>query len=300
MKNIIEEIFNKVSYWQEKRLLLSAIDPSYFQNKKIMVSLLNISSQLVSPENSAKKDMWNHQIKKYNMGDDILISVSKELLGDEDFASSAIAKYNRTYIYLTQELKSNRDLAVMAAQNETTDNPNNEPILKYMSEKLQDDIEISALATMRNIENLRYSRQLQNNKYFLADMINLLYEDDLKYKILKYMNPELLKDKRFISKLGCFDGLCENFRGDMLFVAYSVENDIKILRKTEIFDERIVEAVFNSKDYARDKHRSLVILFRYIERFNSDFEELDGKIKDKKLLHRLFWELAQVAVDDLL
>jgi hypothetical protein len=153
---------------------------------------------------------------------------------------------------------------------------------------------------MRNIENLRYSRQLQNNKYFLADMINLLFEDELKYKILKYMNPELLKDKRFISKLGCFDGLCENFRGDILFVAYSVESDIKILRKTELFDESIVAAVFNSKDYLRDKHRALVILFRYIERFNSDFEELEGKIKDKKLLGRLFWELAQVATDDLI
>ncbi|MBI3874214.1 MAG: hypothetical protein HY307_04355 [Arcobacter sp.] len=300
MKNTIDEIFSRVSYWQEKRLLLGAIEPSYFQNKHLVLALLNISPQAISPTNSAKKDMWNHQIKKYNMGDDILISTSKEILSDGNFASTAIVKYNRTYIYLSDELKANRRFAVLAAKYETDAFTQNEPILKYMSEKLQNDIEISALATMRNIENLRYSKTLQNNKYFLVDMINLLYENELKYKILRYMNQELLKDKRFMSKLGCFDGLCENFTGDVSFVAFSVEQDIKILRKTQIFDELIVKSVFNSKDYARDKHRALVILFRYIERFNHDYEELDTKIQDKKLLHRLFWELAQVACDDLI
>ena len=74
--------------------------------------------------------------------------------------------------------------------------------------------------------------------------------------------------------------------------------DISILKKTEIFDEKIVKAIFNSKDYQKDKAKAIVMLFRYIEKFNYDYEELESKITDKKLLHRLFWELAQVASDE--
>lgn len=300
MKNTVDNIFKLVSYWQEKRLLLAAIDPSYYKNKHIILALLYLSPQIVSSENLAKKDMWNHQIKRHNMGDDILQNTDKTILGDYSFASQALVKYNRTYLYLSSELKKNRNLAVLAAKYETDIFPQNEPILKYMDEHFQNDIEISTLATMRNIDNLQYSKNLQNNRYFLIDMINLIYEDEIKYKVLRYMNPELLKDRRFVSKLGCFDGLCENFKGDSTFVAYSVENDIGILKKTEIFDEKIVKAIFNSKEYQKDKTRAIVMLFRYIEKFNYDYEELESKIKDKKLLHRLFWELAQVASDEFI
>lgn len=300
MKNIVDNIFSLVNYWQEKRLLLSAINPDFYHNKHVILALLGITPQTVSSINLAKKDMWNHQLKKYNMGDDILKSTDKTLLADIDFAKKAIVKYNRTYLYLSDELKANRNIAVLAAKFETDSFPQNEPILKYMSENFQNDIEISALATMRNIDNLQYSKNLQNNRYFLVDMINLIYEKEIRYKVLRYMNPELLKDKRFVSKLGCFDGLCENFKGDSSFVAFSVENDISILKKTEIFDEKIVKAIFNSKDYAKDKSRAIVMLFRYVEKFNYDYEELEGKISDKKILHRLFWELAQVASDEFI
>jgi hypothetical protein len=300
MKTTIDNIFSLVNYWQEKRLLLSAIDPDYYHNKHIVLSLLGITPQVVSSTNLAKKDMWNHQLKRHNMGDDILQNTNKIILGDKDFATKAIVKYNRTYLYLSDELKKDRTLALIAAKFETDTFPHNEPILKFMSEEFQNDIEISALATMRNIENLQYSKNLQNNRYFLIDMINLIYEKEIRYKVLRYMNPELLKDKRFVSKLGCFDGLCENFKGDSSFVAYSVENDIGILKKTELFDEKIVKAIFNSKEYQKDKTRAIVMLFRYIEKFNHDYEELESKIEDKKLLHRLFWELAQVASDEFI
>ncbi len=298
MKNTIDSIFSLVNYWQEKRLLLSAINPEYYFNKHVVLSLLGITPQVISVANSAKKDMWNHQLKKYNMGDDILKNTDKAILNDYNFATKAIVKYNRTYIYLSDELKKNRNIAVLAAKFETDAYPHNEPILKFMSQELQNDIEISALATMRNIENLKYSKNLQNNRYFLIDMINLIYEKEVRHKVLQYMNPELLKDKRFVSKLGCFDGLCENFKGDSTFVAYSVENDIGILKKTEIFDEKIIKAIFNSKDYQKDKSKALVMLFRYIEDHNHSYEDLESKINDKKLLHRLFWELAQVASDE--
>jgi hypothetical protein len=298
MKSTVDNIFSLVNYWQEKRLLLSAINPDFYHNKYVIIALLGITPQTVSSSNFAKKDMWNHQLKKYNMGDDILKNTSKTILADIDFATKAIVKYNRTYLYLSDELKANRNLAVLAAKFETDAYSQNEPILKFMCEAFQNDIEISALATMRNIDNLQYSQNLQNNRYFLVDMINLIYEKEIRYKVLRYMNPELLKDKRFVSKLGCFDGLCENFKGDSSFVAFSVENDIGILKKTEIFDEKIVKAIFNSKDYQKDKAKAIVMLFRYIEKFNYDYEELESKITDKKLLHRLFWELAQVASDE--
>jgi hypothetical protein len=300
MKSTVDNIFSLVNYWQEKRLLLSAINPDFYHNKYVILALLGITPQTVSSSNFAKKDMWNHQLKKYNMGDDILKNTSKTILSDIDFATKAIVKYNRTYLYLSDELKANRNLAVLTAKFETDAYSQNEPILKFMCEGFQNDIEISALATMRNIDNLQYSQNLQNNRYFLVDMINLIYEKEIRYKVLRYMNPELLKDKRFVSKLGCFDGLCENFKGDSSFVAFSVENDIGILKKTEIFDEKIVKAIFNSKDYQKDKAKAIVMLFRYIEKFNYDYEELESKISDKKLLHRLFWELAQVASDEFI
>ena len=131
-------------------------------------------------------------------------------------------------------------------------------------------------------------------------MINFIYEDDKRYKILEYINQDLLNDKRFVSKLGCFNGLCEKFRGDVVFVSYTVINDIEILSNVEIFDEQIVAAGFKNKTYNENPQYILTKIFKYIERFNDDFEELETKIKDKKLLHRIFWELGQMATEDFI
>lgn len=297
MKETIENIFNRVSYWQEKNTILSEIKPDLYYNKHAVLSMLHISPQLVSSHNQAKRDMWNHQIHNYNMGDDILKNSSKDILDDFDFARHAIIKYNRTFIYLSSRLQASKELAKLAAQNEGN-NLNNDPILKYMPQSHKEDSEIAIMATTRNIENLQYAPLLQTNKYFILDMIQLLFEDEIRHKVLKYMNPDLLNDKRFVSRLGCFDGLCEKFKGDIDFVSYSVLHDISILEKTELFDEKIVAAVFNSKDYEIDNAYALTKLFEYIEHFNDSYEELEHKIANKQLLHRIFWELAKLATSE--
>ncbi len=300
MTQVIDNIFSNVSYWQDKKLLLQAIRSDFYNDKNMIVKLLGISSALVSPSNEAKKDMWNHQINKYNMGDDILRNVNPDILKDFDFAKMAIAKYNRTYIFLDKSLQASKELAALASRYETDEHPHNNPILEYMPEIFRNDGEISIMATTRNLENLRLAKLLQNNKYFIVDMINFIYEDDKRYKVLEYINQDLLNDKRFVSKLGCFDGLCEKFRGDVVFVSYTVINDIEILSKVKIFDEQIVAAGFKNKTYHENPQYILSKIFKYIERFNDDFEELETKIKDKKLLYRLFWELGQMATEDFI
>ena len=298
MREIIDNIFDSVSYWQDKRLLLSAISPEYYRNKNVMIKLLNVTSGAISNGNEAKKDMWNHQVTKYNMGDDILRNIDPSLLKDFDFAKQAIVRYNRTYLYLDRSLKASRDLAYMAAQYETSDYPQNDPILSYMPETLKNDNEISIMATTRNIENLRFATMLQSNKYFILDIMNLIYDDNIRQKTLQYINKDLLNDKRFVSKLGCFDGLCEKFRGDVVFLSYTVMNDIEILKKIEVFDERILAAALKNPQYESEPDYILTRIFKYIEKFNYDYEELDSKVKDKKLLHKLFWNLAEVATQD--
>jgi len=298
VKDTIENIFNKVSYWQEKNTILCEIKPDLYYNKNAVLSMLHISPQLVSSHNQAKRDMWNHQIHNYNMGDDILKNTSKEILDDFNFAKSAIIKYNRTFIYLSSRLKASKELAKLAAQHENNTLNQNDPILKYMPQSHKEDSEIAIMATTRNIENLQYAPLLQTNKYFILDMIKLLFEDEIRHKVLKYMDPDLLNDKRFVSRLGCFDGLCERFKGDIDFVSYSVLHDIAILDKTELFDEKIVAAVFNSKDYENNSAYALTKLFEYIEHFNESYEELEHKISNKQLLHRIFWELAKLATSE--
>ncbi|MCK5295195.1 MAG: hypothetical protein KAJ49_11110, partial [Arcobacteraceae bacterium] len=241
MKKAIDNIFGAVSYWQDKSLLLRAIGSNSYTNKNLMIRLLGLTAGSVSSENEAKRDMWNHQLNRYNMGDDILNNIAPRILDDMEFAQNAIVKYNRTYLYLSQRLQASRKLALVAVTKETDNYPHNEPILKYMSESLRLDHEIAAVATMRNIENLQYAPTLQNNKYFILDVINLIYEDHIKYKILKYMNQDFLHDKRFVSKLGCFDGLCDKFHGDEIFISYTIMNDIDILDKVEMFTEKILE-----------------------------------------------------------
>ncbi len=300
MTQVIDNLFSKVSYWQDKKLLLQAISPDMYNDKNILIKLLGLSSGAVSQNNEAKKDMWNHQIRKYNMGDDILKNINPDILKDFTFAKMAIAKYNRTYLYLHKSLQASKELATLASQYEIDDYSQNEPILKYMPDSFRNDGEISIMATTRNLENLKYAKLLQSNKYFIIDIINFIYEDDKRYKVLEYINQDLLHDKRFVSKLGCFNGLCEQFRGDVVFVSYTIINDIEILSNVEIFDEQIVAAGFKNKMYNENPHYILSKIFKYIERFNDNFEELEEKIKDKKLLNRLFWELGQMATEDFL
>ncbi len=298
MREIVDKIFDSVSYWQDKRLLLSAISPEYYRNKNIMIKLLNVTSGAVSSTNEAKKDMWNHQVTKYNMGDDILRNTHPELLKDFDFAKQAILRYNRTYIYLDRSLKASRELALMAAQYETSDFPQNKPILSYMPELLKNDNEISIMATTRNIENLRFAPLLQKNKYFILDIMNLIYDDEIRQKTLQYIDQDLLNDKRFVSKLGIFDELSDKFKDDVVFLSYTVMNDIDALKKIEIFDEKIIAAAFKNPQYENEPHYVLTRVFKYIEDFNFNYEELDRKIKNKKLLHKVFWELAEIASED--
>ncbi|HIP12972.1 MAG TPA: hypothetical protein EYG97_04690 [Arcobacter sp.] len=300
MKEIINNIFNSINYYNDKKLLLSAIPFDAYSNKSLMIRLLGISSGMVDANNEAKKDMWNHQLHQYNMGDDILKNVSPELLDNLEFAQEAIVKYNRTYLYLSQRLKASRNLALVTVSKETDNFTQNEPILKYMPESFKNDREISIIATTRNIDNLQYAPILQNNKYFILDVINLIFEDEIRYKVLRYMNQEFLEDKRFMSKLGCFDGLCEKFRGDETFVSYSVVNNIDILDKIEIFSEKILTSAFKSKGYTEDHEHVLRKIFRYIEKFNDDMDELNRKIKNKSLLNTLFWDLAQLASDEFI
>ncbi|MDB2405559.1 hypothetical protein N9W00_01350 [Arcobacteraceae bacterium] len=295
MTETIDKIFDSVKYWQEKRLLLQAIHPEYYQNKNIVVRLLGVTSQSISPHNEAKKDMWNHHIIN-GLGDDILQNVNKELLKDFNFARDAIAKYNRTYLYLDKSLQASRELALLAAQKEENlDDPQKykDPILQHMPETFRQDHEISLMATTRNIENLKYADNLRSNKYFIIDIMNVTFDHDMKQKILRYINRDLLSDKKFVSKLGCFDNLCEKFQGDTEYVASAVLYDIKILKKTDIFDESILKAAI--KNYERDNYDEykLADIFRYIERFHTNFNELNKNIKNKKILAKLFWSFGE-------
>ena len=300
MTKIIDGIFDNVKYWQEKRLLLQAIAPDHYYNKNVMLRLLGITEQSVSPVNYAKKDMWNYQLIQNNMGDDILKQIPQMLMNDIDFVKSAINKYNRTYIYIGSTLKGSRELAKMAAFKEdvTSNRAIDEPILKYMPEIYQKDHEIALMATTRNVDNLQYAPNLKRNKYFIIDLMNYIYDFDLKKNVLQYIDESLLEDKRFVSKLGCFDHLCEKFHGDKSYVASAVRHDMGILKKTNIFDQSIIKSALRNTDKSLSREETLAEVFRYIERFNDDFDELDHNIKDKKLLKTLFWEFGEIVSNE--
>lgn len=302
MKTVIGTIFNNVKYWQNKNLLIQAIHPDHFSNKNVMLQLLGITSGNVSEENQAKRDMWNHQITQNNMGDDILKMIDKRLLKDFDFAKHAIEKYNRAYIFIDNSLQASRDLALTAAMKEKgfDEDKYNTPILEHMPETFRLDHEISLVATTRNIENLKYATNLKRNKYFIIDLMNLLFETHLKQKVLRYIDRDLLRDKRFVSKLGCFDNLCENFHSDVEYVSSAVKHDIAILKKTEMFDQAILKAALQTKSDKMDRELVLAEVFRYIEKFNDSYEELDSKIEDKKILQKLFWEFGETISDEFI
>jgi hypothetical protein len=300
LKDIIEKIFKNVSYWQNKTLLLRAIDTKLYHDKKIVLQLLGITSNNVSAENEAKKDMWNYQVVANKMGDNILKNTHADILDDEEFAQMAISKYNRTYIFLSKRLKTNRKLALHCALNEHgfKENKNTTPILQYMPKKFQLDNEIALSATTRNIENFKYALNLRKNKYFIIDIMNLTYDNHIKQTVLQYMDKELLKDKKFMSKLQCFDNLCEQFHNDTEYVAYSVLYDIQILKKTKIFDETIIESALKNTHYP--KEIILSYIFKYIERFNVNYEELNSKIKNKKILQQLFWSFGEIITQEFI
>ena len=302
MTNTIDNIFNNVKYWQEKKLLLQAIPYEYYSNKLIMVRLLGVTSQSISPNNEAKKDMWNHHINN-GMGDEILNNIDKKFLSDFEFAKMAILKYNRTYLYLDKSLQASRELAILAASKEENVNDPKmfkPPILQHMPEAFQLDHEIALMATTRNIENLRYAQNLRRNKYFIIDIMNYTFEHDMKQKILQYIDRDLLSDKRFVSKLGCFDNLCEKFHGDLEYITNAVQYDINILNKTDLFDEAIIKAALKNEKYHTEKEFVLRDIFNYIERFNENFTEFEDKIKDKKIIHKLFWDFGETIADEFL
>jgi len=295
LTKIIDNIFDNVKYWQEKKLLLQAIPYEYYSNKRIMIRLLGVTVHSISSKNEAKKDMWNHHIRN-GMGDEILNNIDKKLLNDFEFARDAIAKYNRTYIYLDKNLQASRELALLAAsKEENLDDPSKfkPAILQHMPEIYQLDHEIALMATTRNIENLRFAQNLRRNKYFIIDIMNYTFDYEMKQKILKYIDRDLLSDKRFVSKLGCFDNLCEKFHGDLEYITNAVQYDITILQKTDLFDETIIKAAFKNEKYYSQKEFVLRDIFNYIERFNQDFEEFNDKIKDKRIIHKLFWEFGE-------
>jgi len=302
LTEVIDGIFNNVKYWQNKKLLLQAINPDYYHNKNIIVRLLGVTSQSISPSNEAKREMWNHMLVNENMGDDILKNVDKKILDDMEFAKAATSKYNRTYVYCSHRLKASKELAIIAAMSEKEDDGVNfkNPILKYMPEVFKIDNEISVMATTRNINNLQFATNLRKNKYFLMDMMNLIDDHNIKQKILRLMDSDLLNDKKFISRLGCFDNMCEKYQGDVEFVASAVRHDLSILKKTEIFDESILKSALKNNDIYTSKETVISSIFRYIEKFNHGYDELDSKIKDKKILHKLFWSMGETISDEFI
>jgi len=302
MTHIIDNIFDNVKYWQDKKLLLQAIPQDYYYNKNIMLRLLGVTEQSVSPINYAKKDMWNHQLIQNNMGDDILQNIPKALLEDMEFVKSAINKYNRAYLYIGSSIKGSRELAKLAAFKEdiTSNRKIDEPILKYMPVVFQKDHEIALMATTRNVDNLQYATNLKRNKYFIIDLMNFIFDYDIKQKVLQFIDNTLLEDKRFVSKLGCFDNLCEKFHGDKTYIASAVRHDLSIIKKTNIFDQSIIKSALRNTDEKYSKEETIAEIFRYIERFNDNYDELDHNVKDKELLKNLFWEFGEIVSSEFI
>jgi hypothetical protein len=301
MKNIIKSIFDDVKYWQDKTMLLQAIKHSHYTNKDLMIHLLKIPSFLVEKQDEAKMEMWNHMIVSQKLGDDLLHNIDENILDDIEFAKKAIYKYNRTYIYLTTRLQEDYDIATMTASNEMySTNKYNAPILMYMPDNFQNDLDLSLIASSRNIYNIQYAPMLQINTNFIIDIMNTLSSHEEKQKVLSFIDQDLLSDKIFVSKLGCFDNLCDKFQGDIIYVSNAVIHDINILKKTELFHESILKSVLYSEYYKQNKDIAITIIFDYIQRFNNNHKELNGKIKDKNILNKLLWDSGDILLDEFI
>jgi len=296
MKNTIQKIFDNVPYWQEKDKLLKAIPSYYFDNEDIVLNLLNVRAGLLNKQYEAKRDMWNHMVISQKLGDDILNLASSNVLSSLKFAKEAILKYNRTYIYLSPQLQNHKYIVKSTVQNEPI--PEVEkylaPILMYLPEEFQNDIDISLTACSKNFHNIKYAPKLQRNKYFIIDIMNLTDSSKDKKTILSYIDQTLLEDKAFVGKLGCFDNVCDKFRGDLVYVSNAAKYDINILKKTDLFDEEILESVIYSDYYHENIDESIEIIFNYIKRFNNNAEELNEKIEDKTILNKLLWDMGDI------
>jgi len=296
MKKTIQNIFDNVHYWQEKEKLLKAIPEYYYSNEELIINLLYIKPGFLGKAYDAKRDMWNHMLVSKKMGDDILNNTSSDVLGSLEFAKQAVTKYNRTYIYLSEKLQNNIFIVKSTIQNEPT--PGIEeyiaPILMYMPEIYQNDIDLSLNACSKNFHNIKYAPKLQRNKYFIIDIMNLTKSNKDKKTILSYIDQELLEDRAFVGKLGCFDNVCDKFKGDLIYVRNAVTADINILKKTDLFDESILEAVLYSDYYHENIDESIEIVFNYIKRFNNNVKELNEKIEDKTILDKLLWDMGEI------
>ena len=296
MKKTIQKIFDNVHYWQEKDKLLKAIPEYYYSNEELIINLLYIKPGFLGKDYDAKRDMWNHMLTSKKMGDDILNNTSSEVLSSLEFAKQAVVKYNRTYIYLSEKLQNNIFIVKSTIQNEPT--PGIEeyiaPILMYMPEVYQNDIDLSLSACSKNFHNIKYAPKLQRNKYFIIDIMNSTKSNKDKKTILSYINQELLEDRAFVGKLGCFDNVCDKFKGDLIYVSNAVLADINILKKTDLFDESILEAVLYSDYYHENIDESIEIVFNYIKRFNNNVQELNDKIEDKTILDKLLWDMGEI------
>jgi len=296
MKNTIRKIFDNVHYWQEKDKLLKAIPEYYYSNAELIINLLHVKPGFLGKEYEARRDMWNHMIVSAKMGDDILSKTSSDVLSSLEFAKQAVVKYNRAYIYLSEDLQNNIYIVRTTIENEPT--PKSEqyiaPILMYMPDIYQNDIDLSLMACSKNFHNIKYAPKLQRNKYFIIDIMNITQSNKDKKTILSYIDQELLEDRAFVGKLGCFDNVCDKFRGDLIYVTNAASNDINILKKTELFDEAILEAVIYSDYYHENIDESIEIVFNYIKRFNNSVEELDSKIEDKSILNKLLWDMGEI------
>jgi len=296
MKTTIQKIFDNVHYWQEKDMLLKAIPSYYYENEEVVLNLLNIRPGLLSKDYNAKVDMWNHMIVSQKLGDDILNNTTSEVLASLEFAKQAILKYNRTYIYLSVELQNHKYIVNSTVQNEPNPEPEQyiAPILMYMPEVFQNDIDVSFTACTNNFHNIKYSPKFQKNKYFIIDIMNDTQSTKDKKTILSYIDQDLLEDKAFVGKLGCFDNVCDKFKGDLIYVSNAAIYDINILKKTDLFDEAILQSVIYSDYYHENIDESIEIVFNYIKRFNNNIEELDSKIEDKSILNKLLWDMGEI------
>jgi hypothetical protein len=130
--------------------------------------------------------------------------------------------------------------------------------------------------------------------------MNLLDDSSIKGKILQYVDKTLLSDKKFVARLGCYDNLCQQFTGDIEYVANAAQYDISILRKTDLFDEMIIRYALKNNQANYSRGYILAEIFRYIEKFNHNYYELSDNIKNQKTLNSFFWEMGEMLSEEFI